>query len=126
MLLEGGIKPSRQCAIPFKAYTDPEMQGDGDERDYVSASELAAAAALSLATVWRLKRAGRIPFHQPGGDRHAVRFPRDAIERLTTSRDRSTNKDELLDSNLDNAAPVTDGGNADHKRLPGPRPKWKR
>lgn len=73
---------------------------------YVSISELAARTGLSHATIWRLKRGGKIPFFQPGGKNGRVLFPADAIERALGGPPQAT---------PDDAPP---------ERLPGPQPSW--
>lgn len=47
---------------------------------YLSASELAEVAGISVATVWRLKGEGKIGFLQPGGRGSRVLFKYDALE----------------------------------------------
>ncbi|MFN3148849.1 helix-turn-helix domain-containing protein [Bremerella sp.] len=47
---------------------------------YLSASELAEVAGISVATVWRLKGEGKIGFLQPGGRGSRVLFKCDALE----------------------------------------------
>jgi hypothetical protein len=43
--------------------------------------ELSLKYQVSVATIHRLKRAGRIPYFQPSGKGGALRFPADALER---------------------------------------------
>lgn len=49
-------------------------------RNYVTWEQLIAQTGLSAATLQRYKRAGKIPFFQPGGPGARVLFPPDAIE----------------------------------------------
>ncbi len=77
---------------------------------YLDINELVAITGLSEATIWRLKRAGKIPFFQPGGKGGRVKFPANAIE---------------LASRPETPSPVRDDNeNALSDRLPGPQPKW--
>jgi excisionase family DNA binding protein len=77
-----------------------------DKTDYIDIVELSVRTGLSKSTLWRLKRAGRIPFYQPGGETCAVLFPPDAIEQATR--------------------PAASDHGHDHgsKQLSGPRPAW--
>jgi excisionase family DNA binding protein len=47
--------------------------------------QLAAATTLSVSTIRRLVRKGAVVGHQPGGPRHRIMFPPDAIERAAKS-----------------------------------------
>ena len=73
---------------------------------YLDVDELSAHTGFSPATIWRLKRSGKIPFVQPGGKGSLVKFPADALER------------PLACSPLE---PSEDSGEA---RLPGRKPVW--
>lgn len=76
--------------------------------EYLSITELSAKSGLSVATLNRLKKAGQIPFFQPGGHRKRVLFPADALERVQTPHSNQS------DSEL----------RVEHLRLAGPSPKW--
>ena len=79
------------------------------EKSYLDINELVARTGLSEATIWRLKRAGKIPFFQPGGKGGRVKFPADAIEVAG------------LETKPDSSATA---GSESPERLPGPCPKW--
>ena len=81
-----------------------------DGRPYLNINELVAHTGLSTATIWRLKRAGKIPFYQPGGKGTLVKFPVNAIELAGHSHG-----PRASDSNVETAST---------KQLSGPRPKW--
>jgi len=85
------------------------MAHSPDEKSYLDISELVARTGLSEATVWRLKRAGKIPFYQPGGKGGRVTFPANAIER--GGLEIQTESSETADSDSP-------------ERLPGPCPQW--
>lgn len=53
---------------------------------YLSIGELASATTLSVSTLRRLLRQGVITGYQPGGRRHRIVFPADAIRQATQSR----------------------------------------
>lgn len=69
----------------------------------LTAKELAEILNVSLSTVYRLKADGRLPYYQPGGKRHFVRFPKSALETTTDTPPREALAD---------------------KPIPGPTPKW--
>jgi excisionase family DNA binding protein len=75
------------------------------DRDYVTIQELSVRTGASLATLHRLKRAGKISYYQPGGKGHLLRFPIDAIEQAIQQA---------------NTAPQV----ATPQKLSGPRPAW--
>ena len=79
-----------------------------DKKSYLDIDELIVRTGMSRATIWRLKRDGKIPFFQPAGKGGRVMFPEDAIEHALTG--------ETPDSVKDN------GGSPG--RLPGPQPRW--
>ncbi len=83
------------------------------EKDYLTASELAARTGMSTTTIWRLKRDEKIPFYQPGGKNSLVRFPPNALE-LANSQSTTTESNEGDSTN----------SNKSEKPLPGPRPDW--
>jgi predicted DNA-binding transcriptional regulator AlpA len=74
--------------------------------EYLDIDQLAELTQLSPATLWRLKKAGKISFCQPGGKGHSVRFPLNAIEQ-------AMNLGESQDSKP-------------NQQLSGPIPKWKK
>lgn len=86
------------------------MGDSQDKTSYLDIDELIVRAGLSRATIWRLKRAGKIPFFQPGGKGGRVKFPEDAIE--------PAGRCETPSSVPDDAESVSS------ERLPGPRPQW--
>ena len=47
---------------------------------YQTAEQLSQQSGFSLATIHRLKKAGKIPYFQPGGKGARLLFPPDAIE----------------------------------------------
>ena len=86
------------------------MSDAQDKMSYLDIKELVAITGLSEATIWRLKRAGKIPFFQPGGKGGRVKFPENAIELASRSETPSS--------------VGADKENASSERLPGPQPKW--
>ena len=51
-------------------------------RAYMDLYQLAAHTGFSVSTINRLRRKGKIPYHQPGGPGTKIVFPHDAIERV--------------------------------------------
>jgi len=108
--------------------------GQADQRrTYLDIVELSVATGLSISTINRLKKQGKIPCYQPGGPRTRVLFPADAIEGRS-----------CIQSSIDVAPPSAEPGDADvpgtdlsrrapllscssdSSRLPGPLPRWRR
>lgn len=81
-----------------------------DAQPLVTIEELSRHSRLSVSTIHRLKRAGRIPYYQPAGEGGRLLFPPDAIERAGSSKDQIP-------------AAGSDQGGGD-QRLSGPRPAW--
>jgi hypothetical protein len=80
---------------------------------HLTIEELSQRSHLSVATINRLKKAGLIPFFQPGGPNTSVRFPPDAIEQACANR---------LGGLCQHPAASTAHA---PKKLSGPIPKWK-
>ena len=79
---------------------------------HLTIQELSEHSHLSVATINRLKKAGLIPFFQPGGPRTSVRFPADAIEQACANRGGDVCQ-----------PPAASSAHAP-KTLSGPAPKW--
>lgn len=56
---------------------------DNTGTQLLTIKELSVLCRLSLPTLHRLKRDGKIPFYQPAGKGGRLLFPSDAIERAT-------------------------------------------
>jgi excisionase family DNA binding protein len=83
----------------------------GDRR-FLSPGEFSALSGLSLATVHRYLKSGRLPYWQPRGRRGRILIPADALQTLA--------KDSLQpDPDPTMPAPCMDTN-----RLSGPRPRW--
>ena len=83
-----------------------------DGAPLLTIEELSRRSRLSIATLHRLKKAGRIAFFQPAGKGGRVLFPADAIERTGDLR-----------------SPAAETGHDDNSGdqcLSGPRPAWMR
>ncbi|WP_020474589.1 helix-turn-helix domain-containing protein [Zavarzinella formosa] len=87
-----------------------------DEANYCSPAEFAQLCGLSLVTIRRLMRSGRLPSVQPGGPRHRILIPCDALDRLLPATGRVVHPEKLA------SGTITDPP----KRLSGPLPKWLR
>ncbi len=86
------------------------MSAPQDKKSYLNIGELIARTGLSRATIWRLKRAGNIPFFQPGGKGGRVKFPEDAIELAGQCETPNSVRHDDESVSLE--------------RLPGPQPQW--
>ena len=73
----------------------------------LTAKVLAAAYGVHESTIYRLKLKGCLPYFQPGGKRHFVRFPESLLEDVTEASKSTARGND----------------NAD-KPIPGPKPKW--
>ncbi len=83
-----------------------------DETERVlTIEELSQRSRLSVSTLNRLKKAGLIPFFQPGGKGTRVTFSPDAIERACAA----TAAGQSVPAAQVSASP---------KKLSGPSPKW--
>ena len=104
-----------------------------EQRDYVDIVELAARTGVSISTINRLKKRGKIPFYQPGGKRTRVLFPPDAIKgavSFQTPIDATSPASGPSDTDLGYAG-ASEGSvllspSSNTSRLPGPMPRWRR
>jgi hypothetical protein len=89
---------------------------DNSTRRFLAPLEFARLSGLSLATVHRYLRSGKLPFFQPNGRRGRILIPIDALK--------SCNANEKGDHRANEAA--TEVPDLDAQKLSGPRPKWAR
>jgi excisionase family DNA binding protein len=80
-----------------------------DSRDFLSPLEFVISSGLSISTVRRLLKAGRLPFIQPAGRRSRILIPRDALTQTRASPPVATPAGDRT--------PIRQG-------LPGPAPRW--
>jgi hypothetical protein len=83
--------------------------------EHLSPKQFSRLGGLSLATVHRYLRQGFLPFLQPGGRRHRILIPRQALELLPV----------LLTGHVASLAPDDAGVPCSTPRLPGPAPRWR-
>jgi len=91
-------------------------------RRFLSPLEFSEFSGLSLATIHRYLKKGRLPFHQPGGPRSRILIPIDALLALAIVI-------PALISDEGIATPVsepTEHQSSDSDRLSGPPPRWTR
>ena len=98
--------------------TDPLTTPSADklERRFVAPQEFARLSGLSLSTVYRYLKSGKLPFRQPNGRRGRILIAIDAIELA-----RGEDKEQQIASNATPEPPVQEA-----PKLSGPRPKWAR
>jgi hypothetical protein len=65
------------------------MSHDAPAR-FLTIQQLSRNCGLSIATLHRLKRQGKLPFYQPAGKGGRLLFPPDAIERISVSHQQSS------------------------------------
>jgi hypothetical protein len=95
-------------AVDRKA--DCRSSAMSDHEPPLNINELSHRSRLSVSTLNRLKKAGLIPFFQPGGKGSRVTFPPDAIELACAA----TASDQAVLAQVP----------ASPKKLSGPSPKW--
>jgi excisionase family DNA binding protein len=83
---------------------------------YLTIQELAARVKCSISTIRRLKKAGVIVAFQPGGERHRMFFPMDAVERVCAT---TASAEPSLPS------PAPDVPAESPRPLRGPAAKWR-
>lgn len=84
------------------------------ERLYVSPVEYVQLSGLSLSTVHRYLKSGRIPFEQPGGPRSRILIPVDTLRQRSASDDSSEEPTvDARPSSQSNRCPLS-----------GPKPRW--
>lgn len=108
--------PSAEPLLPDAAMTEPRRPSrtaapDRGAAGYLTIDELAAVTTLSVSTLRRLVKQGRLVGHQPGGPRHRVLFPPDAVERAAAA--------------ATPAAPAAPPPKVTTHPRRGPRPKWR-
>ncbi len=90
-------------------------------RRFLSPEEFSELSGLSLATIHRYLKSGKLPYRQPAGPRGRILIPVEAlavapIEHTPTQQEHATDTTSLLHP------PTT----AELSPLSGPRPKWTR
>lgn len=89
---------------------------------YLSPLEFSHLSGLSLATVHRYLKSGKIPRRQPGGHRSRILIPVDALETPSSPEPALAGAAAPATS----AEPATAAEPSPSVLLPGPRPKWTR
>ena len=80
-----------------------------DPASLLTIQQLSVSCGLSIATLHRLKRQGKLPFYQPAGKGGRLLFSPDAIERASAALEQTT--------------PSPNGAGPSH-RLSGRGPAW--
>jgi hypothetical protein len=99
----------------------PADQADARQwRQFLSPQEFSRASGLSLATVHRYLKNGRLPFRQPAGARGRILIPVAALAAAVAGSEQPRP-----------VAPTSESYTLAHPpigstRLPGPRPRWTR
>jgi len=84
-------------------------------RNHCSPQEFSERSGLSLATVHRYLRSGKLPFVQLGGRRHRVLIPCDALDLLLKPSVNEKPAEPTFNKRSDNPPPMS-----------GPQPRWLR
>lgn len=85
---------------------------DSIKRKYLSPDEYSLASGLSIATVHRYLKAGKVPFVQPAGPRGRILIPVEAIAPVATDLPVSNSPEVVVET-------------PKPKPLAGSRPKWR-
>jgi hypothetical protein len=94
---------------------------DVQSRQSFSPKEFAQLKGLSLSTVHRYLKAGKLPYSQPGGRGHRILIPVGALQLvIETIQANMTSKTDLSQVILQKPQ------NANAPGLSGPSPKWTR
>lgn len=84
--------------------------------NHLSPQQFSDSSGLSIATVRRYLRDGKLPFVQPGGPRGRLLIPSDALARLAVDRA----------GGPDPPPPAAEGRTEESSQRPGPVPAWRR
>jgi hypothetical protein len=95
----------------------PTPAADDQSRRYLSPQEFSHLSGLSLATVHRYLRSGKLPYRQPGGRRGRILILADALE-AAPGADVGPDATTAVTVEPQSPAPVA--------RLSGPHPRWVR
>jgi excisionase family DNA binding protein len=87
------------------------MDNSKDRQECYSVKEFAKRNGMSAPTVRRLLHEGKLPYFQPGGSKHLILIPHDALARCQPEYPALREKQNQLSDNTG-------------RRLPGPRPRW--
>ena len=102
----------------------PDGDGNARRRRYITREQLVADTGLSVATVQRLKRSGKIPFFQPGGPGTRVLFPTDAIEAAKRPGGTQASHANSTAAHAAETGPNPPTETTGSRELSGPRPRW--
>ena len=96
--------------------------GESPARRYLSPQEFSELSGLSLSTVRRYLRNGRLPYRQPAGRRGRILIPAAALELSSAA----TPPGETSQARAAPSTPATTLPPVTPARPPGPRPRWTR
>src|SRR5262245_5075038 len=93
--------------------------GEGQARRYLSPQEFSTLSGLSLSTVHRYLRRGRLPYQQPAGRRGRILIPATVLEQIADDPSSAGSAQAPV-------APLAGTANSPRTsaRPSGPRPKW--
>jgi hypothetical protein len=97
----------------------PSLTDAVQPRRFVSPLEFSQLSGLSLATVHRYLKKGKLPSVQPSGRRGRILIPADALERCGNTTLEAAHPEQTT-------LPTAKPGAAPSPRPSGPRPRWTR
>ncbi len=83
-----------------------------DEREYLTLDEFQKRCGLSIVTLRRYVKSGKLESVQAAGRGHRILIPRDALDKLRTAPKKSPD-------------PIRVGPPAKISTLSGPKPRWR-
>jgi hypothetical protein len=96
-------------------------EADNQSRQYLSPREFSKVSGLSLATVRRYLKGGKLPYLQPGGRRGRILIPVDILTAIPPSV-----SDAIHISDPGSLSLIPGEMESGAARLPGPQPRWTR
>lgn len=111
----------------FVTQSEPQRLSETRGRPaYLTTSQLMARTGLSLATVHRYVKKGRLPSLQPGGKGAKLLFPPDAVEIAAAAAAEKAGRELGVYSHPSRmpAGHTTSPNDMPSTKLPGPRPRW--
>lgn len=99
-----------------------------ETRRYLTIEEFARRSGLSTSTVRRRKKDGSLPFCQPGGSRHRVVIPEDALDRIQSDAMAIPSASAglpALETPGNAVGSDSSSGATSQRVLKGPPPKWR-
>lgn len=96
---------------------EPHPPENNQAPRYVTSGELISRTKISLSTLHRYVKQGRLPYFQPGGKGAKLLFPPNAVEIAATAMGGAAHRDAPTSAEATSTSAAL-------TKLPGPRPRW--